>query len=473
MFKKTLLAAALSVAALNASAAVIAITGTNVSQEGAAGQASIAVPAAAVTLGAEYTVNDSVTFTISGAEFDTALSNPALAGVLLGSDGAGGGAGNAADDAVTFGLLSITTTTVTFRITAQTDGGTDGVTYTDALGGAYANGTFNLTGMVMKASTVLDAVGAINVTYSAITNNQQALDTAGTLTDVAQTVVAQYTSSATKMANGIIDVNNDRQQFTAGDDSTTTDLIIITPVEAVAATHDSAYTGATHVISGDFTWMETDGDAGIDAGELAAAFAATGGADGYTSVINATSDAITVTVADAGGNTIEAMTGTFTNAGTGTGNAVLPTQTLTIGSTINYNTAAAAAATKVTASAAAGGSWTLNGKVATINYMPFGDNTQVIMRATNTGVQTGDLTVRYMLEGVDSSWNTVTGVVTSLAPGVTNISDLVMNAIKADAGVTKGKVAIEITANIPTADATVYAAYKVVSEMDRGFVGNF
>jgi len=473
MFKKTLLATALSAAALNASAAVVAITPNAVSQEGAAGQASVAVPSVAVTVGAEYTLNDSVTFTITGAEFDTALSAPALAGALLGSDGLAGGAGDAADDAVTFGLLNTTVNSVTFRITAQTDGGTDGVTYTDALGGAYANGVFTLSGMVMKTSTVLDAAGAISVAYSAITNNQQAIDATGTLSGTSSNVIAQFSSSVTKSANAVIDVNNDRQQFTAGDDSITTDVITITPVEAAAALHDAAYTGATHVIKGDFTWMETDGDAGIDAAELAAAFAATGGADTYTSVINATSDEITVTVADAGGNTVEVMTGTFTNAGIGAGNAVLPTQTLTSDSTINYNTAAAAAATKATSTAEAAGSWTLNGKVATINYMPFGDNTQVIMRATNTGVQTGDVTVRYMLEGVDTTWNTVTGTVTTLAPGVTNIADLVMNAIKADAGVTKGKVAIEITANVPTGDATIYAAYKVVSETDRGFVGNF
>jgi len=451
MFKKTLLATALSVAALNASAAVVAITGTNVSQEGAAGQASIVVPNAVVTLGAEYTVNDSVTFTITGAEFDTALSVPALA------DGLAGG------DTATFGLLNTTANSVTFRITAHTDGGVDGVIYT--------GGTFTLSGMVMKTSTVLDATGDISLTYSAITNNQQTLDGSGTLTDVAQTVVAQFSSSVTTSADGIIDVNNDRQQFTAGP---TTDTIVLTPAEAVAATHDADYTGATHVINGDFSWMETDGDAGIDAAELAAAFAVTtGGDDTFASTINSDSNAITVVATDGGLNTAEAHTATFTVAGVGAGNAVLPTQTFTADTTVAYDTAAAAAATKVTATAAAAGAWTLNGKVAEINYMPFGDNTQVIMRATNTGVQTGDVTVRYMLEGVDSSWNTVAGTVTTLAPGVTNIADLVMNAIKADAGVTKGKVAIEITANVPTGDATIYAAYKVVSETDRGFVGNF
>lgn len=454
MFKKTLLASALSVAALNASAAVVAITPNAVSQEGAAGQTNIAVPNAAVTLGAEYTVNDTVTFTVSGAEFDTATSVPVLTAAL------GGG------DAATLGLLSVTANTVSFRITAQTDGAANGVIYT--------GGTFTLSGMQLVTSTVLDTTGAVNVSYSAATNTGAALDNTGTLVDDAVNVIAQFSSSVTKAANGIIDVNNDRQQFTAVDEGANNDTIVVTPVEAVAATHDADYTGATHVLKGDFSWMETDGDAGIDAAELAAAFAATGAADTYASVINADGNEITVTVTDAAAaNTVEAMTLTFTNAGVGTGNAVLPTQSYTVDSTIAYNTAVPAAATKVTQVAEAAGSWTLNGKVAEIPYMPFGDNTQVIMRATNTGTQTGDVTVRYMLEGVDSTWNEVSGTVTSLAPGVTNIADLVMNAIKADAGVTKGKVAIEITANVPTGDASFYAAYKVVSETDRGFVGIF
>jgi hypothetical protein len=472
MFKKTLLASALSVAALNASAAVVAITGNNVSQEGAAGQASIAVPNAVVTLGAEYTLNDSVTFTITGAEFDTTLSAPALAGALLGSDGAAGGAGDAADDAVTFGLLNVTANSVTFRITAQTDGGTDGVTYTDALGGAYANGTFTLSGMVMKTATVLDATGDITVAYSALTNNQQAIDTAGTLSDVAQTVVAQFSSASTKSLNGVIDVNNDRYQFTAGDDTTTTDVLTVTVSEAVAATHDATYDGATHTIKGSFMWMDDDEDGTVEAAELATHFAAAGaGDDTFVSTINAAGDTITAVATDGGADAVEAHNFTFTAVPAD--KVVLPTQTITVSTEVDYTTAAAAAADKVTATDAAAGAWTLNGKVATIPYMPFGDNTQVIMRATNTGTQTGDVTVRYMLEGVDSTWNEVSGTVTSLAPGVTNIADLVLNAIKADAGVTKGKVAIEITANVPTGDASVYAAYKVVSETDRGFVGIF
>lgn len=457
MFKKTLLATAISAIALNATAGTLAITGTNVSQEGAANETSVAVPTMTLTAAAEYAVGDILKFNISGASFDTVNSTPVLTVTMTAL--AVGGA-----DVVTAGLLSQSATEISYRITSQTDSGVDGISYIGA--------TFALAGMEMTTATVVDATGDISVAYSAETSTGLALDAGAGNTDVAQTVVAQFSSSVTTAADGIIDVNNSRKQFTVGP---LADTIVFTPVEAVAATHDAAFDVATYVINGDFSWMESDGDAGIDAAELAAATTlTTSGDDVLTATINAAGDAITVVATDGGANAVDVNTVQFDVLGVGVGTApVLPTQTFTADTTITYTPATGAAATKSVQTAEAAGSWTLNGKVATINYMPFGDNTQVIMRATNTGVQTGDLTVRYMLEGVDTSWNDVSGVVTSLAPGVSNISDLVMNAIKADAGVTSGKVAIEITANVPTVDATVYAAYKVVSETDRGFVGNF
>ncbi len=103
MFKKSLIASALLVAAFNSSAATNTIAATTVSQEGSAGAASIALTDNVVTLNAEYTVGDTITFTISGADIDTTLSAPVLTAALL------------AGDAATTGLLSTTASTVTFR----------------------------------------------------------------------------------------------------------------------------------------------------------------------------------------------------------------------------------------------------------------------------------------------------------------------------------------------------------------------
>jgi hypothetical protein len=449
MFKKTLVASALALAAFGSQAAVVAITATTVSQEGAVGQASVVVPNAVVTLGAEYTVNDSVTFTISGAEFDTTASVPLLVGALYGADGALGGGD---DDTVTFGLLNMTANTVTFRITAQTDGAADGVNYTDYDGaGPAVDGFFTLSGMQMKTSTVTDAVGDIKVAYSAITNNQQALDSAGTLSAVAQTVVAQFASTTTLALNGVIDVENDRQQFTVvAPDSALTDSLTITPTDATPTTHAGVYNGAVIKIHGDFSWMETDGDAGIDAAELAAAFGVVaGGADTYTSVINAAGDQITVTVADAGGNTVEAATLQFTVAGLGDDSATLSVQDFTVDTTINYTTPAAVASTKATQTASSAGSWTLNGAQAIYNYVPVGySGVQDTILLSNKGVKDGGV----VIEGFDEAGHTYAPVNVGTLMAGTNMTITDAN-LKTWLGVVgAAKLSVTITVNAPDND---------------------
>lgn len=428
MFKKSLLATALIAAAFNSSAATNTIAATTISQEGSAGAASITMTNNVVTLAAEYTVGDTVTFTISGAEIDVAASTPSLVAAL------GGG------DTATTGLLSTTANSVTFRITAQTDGAANGVIYT--------GGTFTLSGVELKTSTVLDATGKITSTYSAATSTGLAIDSATTNAATAATVVAQFSTSVTKALNAVIDVSNDRQQFTAGNDTVTTDVFTLTPAEAAATVNDAAYTGATHVIYGDFSWMETDGDAGIDAGELAAAFAATGGADTYTSVIDSAGTMITVTVADAGGNTVEAMTGTFTNLGVNltTPNATLPTQTLTYDSTIKYTTAApmSAAASKAVDTGSALGSWTLNGSSDDIAFLPFGSEYAQSITVTNSGKTGGAITVDLTAGGT-----TYTKTLTAMADAesVTNIS-LEVAAFAAESGIT-GNARVKVVVNAP------------------------
>lgn len=234
---------------------------------------------------------------------------------------------------------------------------------------------------------------------------------------------------------------------------------------ATAGTHDAVYTGATYVINGDFSWMESDGDSGIDSAELAAAFAATGGADTYTSTINTAGDAITVTVADAGGNTAEVMTGTFTVLGKTVSTApILPTQTFTVDSTIKYNTAAtpAVAATKATGSAEAAGSWTLNGFDEDIVFMPFDSQYAQSINVSNTGSVAGAITVD-ITAGGQTYTKTLTATATPKA--TTNISQEV-KAFAAESGVT-GNAHIKVVVNSPKADIAVTGVYYAKSDADR------
>ena len=442
-FKKTLLAASLAAVAGVSQAATVAITGVNVSQEGSKGAASVAVPNVVVTLGAEYTTNDTVTLTITGAEFDAALSTPSASVALAGTDTA------------TYGLLSKSATSVTFRITdvADNDGG----------GVAFTGRDLTITGLVMKTDTVIDATGDISIAYSAKTNSNLDIDNTGTLSDVAATVVAQFSSSVTKSLNAVIDVEKSRQQFTAGDDSTTTDVMTVTIAEAAAAVNDAVYSKATHTIKGDFSWMNTNATAGVDAGELTAAFGVTGaGDDTFTQSINAAMDTITVVATDAGADAVEAHTFTFTNAGEGTGNAVLNAQSFTVSTVVEWDAPVAAAGSKTTATDAAAGSWTLNGSVVRVPYLVMKDGRfGSIINVTNHGSKSGAIVVDIFDEnGTKLQSNYAAG--TSNAGSVTSIANAVRNGLVAagkDVVNSTIKYSVQITTNVPADDISVYAAY--------------
>lgn len=437
MFKKTLVALALTTAAMSANAAVTSATPSVVSQEGAVGQTSIAVPTYTIRLAAEYAVGDTFTITLTGAEFDT-TSTPAItfAGFT---------------NAPTVGLLSKTTSTATFRVTAV-----------PSPVEVFSGKDFLLNGLTLKTTSVTDTAGDIKLSYAAKTSTGLDLDNVGTATSTVVTSKSQLSSSATTKLNAVIDVENERKQFTVGNDSITTDTLVVTPVVAAAGTNDAVYTGATHVIKGDFSWMESDGDAGIDAAELAAAFAATGGADTYTSTINTAGDAITVVVADAAGNTAEAMTGTFTVLGKANTKApILPTQMFTIDSAIKYNTAAGVASTKTIASASAG-AWTLNGFDENIVFMPFDAQYAQSINVSNTGSVAGAITVDITAEGKTYT-KTLTAIATPKA--TTNISAEV-KAFATESGVT-GNAHVKVVVNSPAGDIDVTGVYYSKSDADR------
>ncbi len=352
----------------------------------------------------------------------------------------------------------------------------------------------------------------------------------------------QYSASVTRQLDGIIDVTEQRQSLLAQVGATPApadlldnDLLEITlshdvnngvgtELAGISATYTvtsivpgvtiDANTGTGEHKVGGFGWMDTDGDGTITAGEIAANVTIT--PDGNSSTDVGIADTPSAATLDA--------TNTFlTYTITADGPATVASQTLDLVHTLNFDVAALHAAgvtnddspviepqqfavsavvtsnvndpalTPVgpkTMSACVlnsdpencnldGGEWTLNGSVLVVPYMPFGDDVGVILRHTNTGVQDGDITIRYMLEGIDEEWNKVNGSIKTTVGGVMNITKEVMDAIKADIAAeglgdaTKGKVAIEITTEAPERDITVYAAYKVKSETDRGFVGTF
>nr|WP_244884981.1 hypothetical protein [Glaciecola punicea] len=296
---------------------------------------------------------------------------------------------------MTAGVLSRTANSVTFRITNIAAGAANSTT---------TGSSFALTGVELTTASTIDATGNISVAYSAATSAGLPIDNTGTLTDVAHTVVNQFTATTTTLLDGVIDVENARQQFVLANATRVVDVLVVTPVEAAAANRDADYTGATITIAGDFSWMDTDTTAGVSAAELANAFTGTAGNDDVVvSTINATSDLITVTLTDGGGFDIEVSTNTFTVDGVGVDNAIIPVSTYIVNTTIRYDTDAGAAATFTAQTNAVGGEWVLNGAQALYNYVAVGfTGLQNTLTISNSGTRGGSV----VLEAFDEAGNT-------------------------------------------------------------------
>ena len=464
MFKKSLVALAITSVSAGAFAAADINTNTVsrvVSVEGATTLTNAAANVIQVDLGAEYTVGDIIKFTFAGADLDPS-SAPASINPTLPD----------ANDSMTLGLLNATASELTYRVTELTY---DAANTESTIGG---NIQFADLELEFVAEDII-ANGTVTVTYSAETSTGLALDTpAGTDGSATLfTTASQFSSVVTTGFDATIDVNQQRLGF---DDPGTTDAVVITPTnDSGAVEFDATPTGVTYTIYGD--WSILDSDTDTDGVQTQANAVTVAGGGTVTSV---DAEKIVIDHAGVAAQTITVDVDSDIAGGSGDSFNPLAEQNFTVdvdfaftdhGTDANPgNVAGAVAGTTNTQTGAAAGSWTLNGANVTIPYMPFGPNTKVIMRATNTGTQTGALTVQYMLEGVSTGWESISVPVTDLAPGVTDIRDLVMDAIIADAGVESGKVAIDITVNAPGEDITVFAAYNVKNSADdRGFVGAF
>lgn len=442
IFKKSLVAAALAAAAFNASAVVVSATPAVVSLEGAVNQASIAVPAITATAGAQYTVGDTITFTFTGAELDTALITPTLTAVLADSDTA------------TLGFVGATASTVTFRITAQTDGGAAGVSYTGA--------TFTTGGLVFKTATVVDAKGAIKVKHAASNvTGSIIIDNLGTQEATVVNVVEQFSSSVTTKLDGIIDVAQSRQKFVGA----TTDVLVITADEAAAATHDATYKTLTHVVKGDFSFADANKNGTVTTAELNAAVGIANAGTGDTvaqATLNTALTELTVVVTEAGAaNTPGATTFTFTEPGVATTKPVLVPGAFSATTSIKFAPATGADVTKATETNASAGAWTLNGATVQVPYLVFGTvggkayNT--IVQLNNASTVSGDVFVDvYKEDGTQVLANKK--VATVAGQSTTNIAGAIKTELAA-AGAADGKFSVKVVANVPEKTASVYSAF--------------
>jgi hypothetical protein len=449
MFKKSLLAAALSAVAFNSAAATLNTTTGNVDvvgKEFLANETSVDLTGVVVALGAQYSVGDIIKFTVTGATVDVANSTPSIVHADVGTA-----------STMTLGLLSNADGVLTYRVTAAT--------------GDHSNGTgdtLTLTGVKLTGASIQSA-SDITVAFSAETSTGVAIDAATTNTKKTMKVVDQYSTSAKTKLDETVSVAALRKAFVSGNfsDVLTVEVKQYTPGAGeawVVADQGAAPTSVKYKVNGNWGFLDTNSDGKINASDaIAAPFAAT--------------TAGTVAIAtDLASYTYTATTpafGDFTNtitAATASKATTIQDQMFTVDTTLTYARKSGSAGSE-TASLAAG-EWKLDGKKFTVPYIPYGDNTAVIFRITNTGSVSGNVSARYLNEKT-STWVDLGVIGVSNAGQVQNFRDELVNAIKASSGDDAGKVAVEITVNAPTANIKGYAAYKVVSETDRGFIGTF
>jgi hypothetical protein len=393
-----------------------------------------------VELGAEYTVDDVITLTFSGDALDNTSLLPSIdvleAGTFKG---------------LTLGLLSSTSGEAVYRVTALTGASTDTtngllVTIADA------------DDLIFNAQDV-DAAGGVNVSFSAQTNNGLDLDTGGGDDRVVEylDVSPQFSITADRAFNGVVDVNNDRLQFTdVGPlpDGINTDTLQATIVDDFADLDlDATFVSANYVVVGDFGWVVDDNTApGIQ--PIAGVFDPSAGCGATDFVVEATQISwscttlgatLTIDVSknlDANGDRVTLPKTPFT----GTVDVLFD----------GFTNGASPEGTKPLLASGSLGAWVLNGFQAELSYTPYGSGIGQVIYLANRGAASGDVTVEY----VDQDGNKGSlGVVATLpATSTLSLGPLIAAAMP-QALLDFGRVAFTITANVPACDAQINAQY--------------
>lgn len=438
MFKKTLVALALAGLSTSALAVDLATntTAQTLSVEGVAANVLTANEASAtgvtLTLGAEYTAGDTVTFTISGGEFaDAGYSLGVLAGQTLTNN-----------KTVTWGLLNATATTLTFRATDVTTNGTgvDGTSTVQYL----LEGTDTNDQLSVKVTSIAKD-GKVALTASAKTSTNITIDDQGTKNSGAVfTGVKQLEAEITK-GEGKVDVSEERLAFETLSDT----KFKVAYVENPATIGDITLATTDVTISGNFTGVASLTELGADN--------AIGGAGGDAdTALKIAEDKMSATMTLTGAarelNFVFALPAAKEDKV-----ALVAPQDFKATIEAKYNSVSSKLATDAVVS-----SWKLNGASKSIEFMPFASQYAQSVTVTNSGTVEGAITLDFVANGKLQS-KTITTV--AKAKSVTDISADV-KAAAAEFGIT-GDAKVVVVVNSPAADIEVAGVYYSKKDADR------
>lgn len=437
MFKKTLLALALTGVAGVANAGTIAVTGgsKNISIEGNATTANAGkidaadLGAVVLTPGSDYITNDLLIVKVTGATFDTTVTPSITVS-----------AGTSQFDFVDYSDAN----TLRLRVSQADHSKANTITVA---------GFRLVSGTPSNKQKITVATNAISV--NPLIGNYDAAKAV----DLGQ-FVNQLSYTITKL-DGEVSTGKGRAQFTGTGSAALEDVLTLAASNDTSAVDALTFTKETHVIKGDFSYLADydlkanggDADGTVEPAELANAITTTG----FTSAtfsINTGLNELTVkdTTLPAASSTL-----TFKVIGQTNGGSVLKApQSFTIDST------AADASTTVTLATASAGSWTLDGSTDDIELMPFGSEYAQSITVANRGSVEGAITVTLKAEG-----KTYTKELTQVAAAnsVTNIS-LEVAAFAKESGIT-GNAHVNVVVNAPSSNIGVKGVYYHKASADR------
>lgn len=429
MFKKTLLALALTGFAGVAGAATISTGATvNVSLQGNLAATTPVLndtdftTGVVVTSAATYVTNDILEITVSGGEFDK-TDTPTIAF-----------AGTGAAAFVDFSNDN----TVRFRIT--TDAPAQAITvssFTVKTAGAVDKQDVTFSS---RAISVNPLIGAYDATTTAAK--------AATFRD-------QVALTPTKL-DGEVSTSKGRKQFTTkGGHAELADDLVLTLVNNAGDVDGITFTKATHNITGDFSFLmdyDADKDGAVSETELDSALTITN-FDTPNATVNSSLTTVTITESSAGAT---GTVGFKVKGEAAKGSVLTAPQSFTVSSVYTDGT------TSVATGSQSAGSWTLDGSSDNIELMPFGAAYAQSITVANRGTIEGAITVTLKTGGMTYS-KELTQVAT--ANSVTDISKEVAD-FAAESGVT-GNAHVNVVVNAPDANIGVKGVYYHKASQDR------